>query len=228
MSDPGDLAAAEYVLGTLSPEERASFVRRLAADPHARAEVRAWEARLTPLAEAVPAADPPSGVWDRIAAALAASPVPAPMPAPMPANDNRVAALSRQVRTWRLAAFASAIAAACLAITLGLDLARRPETGGARYVAVVTPAGEAPALIVSLDTATGSVQVRPVAATAPAGRALQLWFVGAEGGPKPMGVIGSEAERMSLPVGTARGGEGSFAVSVEPPGGSPTACRRGP
>lgn len=224
-ADPSDrdLAAAEYVLGTLDLRERADFSATLDGDPAARAAVAAWEKRLDPLALSVPEAEPGPQVWPGIARALIAERA-------APANDNRIAALSRQVGRWRLATVGAGLLAASLALALATGI--RPPGGAApaRYVAVVTSGGEAPALIVSVDTVSGVAQVRPVAAQAPAGKSLELWYVGAGAGaaPKPLGVIGTDAARLALPAGTAQGGEGLFAVSVEPPGGSPTGLPTGP
>ena len=47
-ADPGsdpDLRAAEYVLGTLDPGERAAMVHALATDADAAGRVRAWDRR---------------------------------------------------------------------------------------------------------------------------------------------------------------------------------------
>ncbi|EHP74581.1 Anti-sigma-K factor RskA [Methylorubrum extorquens DSM 13060] len=40
--------------------------------------------------------------------------------------------------------------------------------------------------------------------------------------PKPIGLVEGEATRIRLPPEAGRGGDGVIAVSVEPPGGSPT------
>ncbi|MFD1301984.1 anti-sigma factor, partial [Methylobacterium marchantiae] len=116
---------------------------------------------------------------------------------------------------------------------LALFIALGPRPGGVgdtRYVAVVTSGGEAPAMIVSIDTAAGTARVRPVGAEAPAGHSLELWYVGADKTPKSLGLIGKDAARLPLPAGSedARRGEGVFAVSVEPPNGSATGLPTGP
>lgn len=218
-----DLRAAEYVLGTLDPRERDAFAASLAGDAAARAAVAAWERRLAPLALATPEQAPGPHVWQAIVRALDGS-------RPAPANDNRVAALSRQVGRWRMAALGTGLVAAGLALAMVTGIRPPSDPSSARYVAVVTSGGEAPALIVSIDTASGIAQVRPVAAQAPPGRSLQLWYVGTGAGatPKPLGLLGADAARLPLPTGTAQTGQGLLAVSVEPPGGSPTGLPTGP
>lgn len=211
--DDRDLRAAEYVLGTLPFEEREVLERERGVDPTTEAAVRGWERRLAPLALAAPEEAPPARIWDAIARALSGGSGTA-------ANDNRLHALSRQVRRWRLAASGAGLLAAGLALYIAVAPQRQaPEPG--RFVAVVQSGGALPALIVSVDTASGTAEVRPVSAQAPSGRSLELWYVGADAKPKTLGVIGSDAGRVTLPQ-AARTGEGVFAVSVEPPGGSPT------
>lgn len=217
--DPRDLRAAEYVLGTLPADEREAFARTLADDRAAQDSVRAWERRLGPLSLAVPNVAPPDSVWPAIARALPG----VSGPVADAANDNRMLALTAQVRRWRFATGVAGLVAAGLAaaMVLGPRGVETPQPAGARYVAVVSSGGQLPALIVNVDTATGTAQVRPVKAETPSDRSLQLWYVGSDKTPKPLGLIGTEASRVTLPDG-AKGGEGVFAVSVEPPGGSPT------
>lgn len=216
VGDPRDLRAAEYVLGTLPADEREEFARALGGDADVQASVRAWERRLGPLGLAIPDVTPPDSVWQAIARAV-------PGPSHDVANDNRLQAVTAQLRRWRLATGAAGLVAAGLAaaMVLGPKGIEPPQPSGARYVAVVTSGGALPALIVSVDTAAGTAQVRPVKAETPSDRSLQLWYVGSDKTPKPLGLIGAQTSRVNLPEG-ARGGEGVFAVSVEPPGGSPT------
>ena len=70
------LRAAEYVLGTLSFDERAAFELERVVDPATAHAVAEWEERLGPLALAVPAETPPDHVWPGIAGALARAAAP--------------------------------------------------------------------------------------------------------------------------------------------------------
>ncbi|MCJ2140342.1 anti-sigma factor domain-containing protein [Methylobacterium sp. E-066] len=212
-SDP-DLRAAEYVLGTLDPGERDTMARALATDAAVAGRVRAWERRLSPLLAAIPPVAPPPRVRAALLRALAAG---------SGGSHDPLAHLRRQVRRWRIATAGAGLLAAGLALFVAVG--QRPEPEGGRYLAVVQGGGALPALIVRVDTRTGTAQVRPVGAEAPAGRSLQLWYVGAEG-PKPLGLVGAGASRVSLPQGTAP--DGVLAVSVEPPGGSPSGQPTGP
>ena len=55
--------------------------------------------------------------------------------------------------------------------------------------------GDKPALLVSVDLATRRILVMPVAAEAPAGRSLELWYIGDDKAPKPMGLVEDLAGR---------------------------------
>lgn len=211
--DP-DLRAAEYVLGTLDARERAEVEHEVAADPSLASRVQIWERRLAPLLDAIPPEPPPP----RVRAALLRS-----LPGALLALPDQLAVLRRQVRRWRIMAAGTGLLAAGLALFVAVGL--RPEQAGGRYLAVVQGGGALPALLVRVDTRTGTAQVRPVGAEVPAGRNLELWYVGAEG-PKPLGLVGATPSRVTLPTGASP--DGVIAVSVEPLGGSPSGQPTGP
>jgi anti-sigma-K factor RskA len=64
--DDRDALAAEYVLGTLSAEEREQAEALLAIDHGFAQTVRLWEHRLGELNVMVEAVEPPADVWERI------------------------------------------------------------------------------------------------------------------------------------------------------------------
>ncbi|KQP89031.1 MULTISPECIES: anti-sigma factor [unclassified Methylobacterium] len=222
--DERDLRLAEYVLGTLPPAERAAVDLELAVDPTARAAREAWERRLAPLALAAPEVPPGPEVWPAIARAVAGD---GPGHRAAAANDDRIGALQGAVWRWRLAAGTAAALAAGLALFIAVG-EPRPGDGDGRYIAVVNSGGEAPALLVSIDTRAGTARVRPVGAQAPAGHSLELWYVGAGEPPKTLGLVGSDAKGLILPAKADALAGGTFAVSVEPEGGSPTGLPTGP
>ncbi|MDP4026763.1 anti-sigma factor [Methylobacterium sp. NEAU 140] len=211
-----DLRAAEYVLGTLDAEERAAVVREVAADPMALARLRDWERRFAPLMDAVPVVPPPPGLRDAILRAVRVDPLRA---------QGEIAALRIRLRRWQRVASGAGLLAAGLALFVTVGPLWRAREGGARYLAVVQGGGAVPALIVQVDLAAGTAQVRPISAEAPAGRSLEMWYVGAAG-PKPLGLVGAVPSRISLPPDTRS--DGTIAVSVEPPGGSPSGQPTGP
>ncbi len=238
MNDDPDMVAAEYVLGTLDGAERATFADRLRGDARAREAVDAWERRFGGFADRVEPVMPPSRVWEAVERAVQV-PAVAKMhtfkvidgggrggvPAGLLASRNR----------WRAGALLGGLVAAALVATIANDrmMARSATTAGAAgqtYVAVVNRGGDRPALVVSVDLATRSVHVRPVAAEAPAGKSLELWYVADNKPPRSMGLV-DHSRTMPMPREADVAGPASaatFAVSVEPPGGSRTGGPTGP
>ncbi|TVV73471.1 anti-sigma factor [Sphingomonas solaris] len=224
MTDPHDDMAAtagEYVLGTLDPTGRAAFAARLLADPAARAAVAAWEERLAPLLADAPGVTPPAGLWNGIEARIGAA-------GDTASNDNRVSPV------WRGAAIAASLVA-----VLGGTLAMRPQpvaappvlARGASYVAAVTAKGAEPALLVTIDRATGHAVVRAIGLTAPARKSLELWYIGPGRDPRSLGLVsGDMRAEMPLAPMLAKGdrlGAALFAITAEPAGGAPAGAPTG-
>jgi anti-sigma-K factor RskA len=75
--------AAEYVIGSLDPDERARANAQLEIDEGFRALVRAWERRLGELHLMVEPVEPDGRIWDRISGRLGIrTPVPPPFVPP--------------------------------------------------------------------------------------------------------------------------------------------------
>jgi len=227
MSEGPDLSelealAAEHALGVLSGRERAEAEARLARDPDFARLVDVWRVRLAPLADALPPVAPSPAVWSAIARAL-------------PANDN--IAVRRRLRFWRGATLGSlGLAAASLAFAV--LLANRPPV-------VLQGPPPAPILNASLMSQpggqSGGAQPMFVAAYDPVRQALmvtslvkpggdpthvhELWIIPADGKPHPIGMIEPGRSR-AMPMPKAMvpmfAPGAAIAVSVEPPGGSPT------
>ena len=70
ISPDDDFAAAEYALGTLDASERATLAARRLREPDLDEAIRAWEARLAPLAEAAPEIEPPRDLLPAIEARI--------------------------------------------------------------------------------------------------------------------------------------------------------------
>lgn len=233
---PREGEAAEYVLGTLPAEEHAAFRREMDSDADLRALVLAWQARLSPLAEAVHPVAPSDAVWRSILAALPRAAETEPSAA-NPSTGGEVvtwpgsaelARLRRSRSIWRGGAVAFAALAAALAAYITVA---RPEGqfSGQDLVAVVNRSGDLPALLVRVDRKAGLVQVRTLAAEAPGDRSLELWSVAGSAPPRSLGLVGSGLTRAPLPTGDRTALEGTvIAVSVEPAGGSKTGGPTGP
>ncbi len=224
-------AAGEYVLGTLSGPERAAFARELESEPELREAVAFWQSRLAPLVDAIPAETPPERVWAAIAAVMGRAPA-AGGGAPA-ANDN-VVELQRRVRFWRGASLAAGALAAALGFVAWFGSLQPDVTplAAGRFVAVVDTEGREPAMIVTVDTGTGTVSVRTLTAEVPADKSLELWYIDEKTEARSLGVVDEEnaARVLNQPIPELRqGNPGSLiAITLEPKGGSPTGVATGP
>ena len=90
----------------------------------------------------------------------------------------------------------------------------------------------APAFLLTVDPQSRTLVVRRVSATPEAGRSYELWLISSKfPTPKSLGVVGNDefTERPipgSFDVATLR--TASYAVSLEPSGGSPSGVPTGP
>jgi len=171
------------------------------------------------------------------------------------AENSTVIRLATQLRRWRnIATFTTAIAAALVAmIAVGIyqpdllpeGIRPKPRTQvvevktpptpappAAQYVALLQKDGESPAFILTVDGATRNFTVRKVGAQPEPGRSYELWIVSDKlQRPRSLGVIGGN-DFTARPVLSAYAPEvvnqATYAVTVEPEGGSPTGVATGP
>jgi len=246
--------AAEYVLGTLDPAERAEAQALIASDPAFAALVRDWEGRLGELHALADSVDPPAAVWDAIKAKLPETEQTAPFrlpeipppPPPPPRLPPNVIALSNRMVRWRMVAAATGTMAAVFALfiitstvaptVLPDSLRPRPRvivqvTEGVappppRFVAVLQRDSTSPAFILTVDIADRSLTVRRVAAEREPGKSYELWLVSNKfPAPRSLGVVGGGEFTQTgnlTPYDPATISDATFAVSLEPEGGSPT------
>jgi anti-sigma-K factor RskA len=213
VSPDDDLAAAEFALGTLDPGERATMAARRLREPELDAAIRAWEARLAPLAEAAPPIEPPRDYFAAIEARLRSAP-----------PESAVVALQRRLSRWRAAAIAAGSLAAALAIGVVTREATR-ETAPREFVAVLQKSADSPAFVASINLDTGELTVRPVAAPPQSGKSYELWIIDAKlGAPRSLGVLDAGAitrnpKRAAFDRAVVE--DATYAVTVEPLGGSP-------
>ena len=226
MNEELDISAAEYVLGTLPADERVAFAARLSAEPELRAAVAKWQTRLAPLDAGVTGEQPSPAAWRAIERAAFGE---APQSLATAAGLN-VVQLKRRVTFWRSATIAAGALAAALAGVVVVDrLPLPPERVGGRYVAVIDAGGHEPALIAEVDTNTGIIRVRSVAAEIPAGKSLELWHVVEGDAPRSLGILNASLDAQTIEDAPSAGPvSGMIAVSVEPEGGSPSGAPTGP
>ena len=216
---PGDLPeaeilAAEYALGVLGGAERAAAALRVAQDQAFARMVDAWQERLAPWAGEVEETAPPPQVWDRIAAAL-------------PAQAQPRAGLWHSLAFWRGLSLASgALAAACVAALVYFGTLTQP----APLLATIDGGGHSH-FVATIDAGRGTVAVVPAAFAADATRVPELWLIPADGRPRPLGLLRADRTvTIAIPPALAPHAtrDAVLAVSLEPPGGSPTGQPTGP
>jgi anti-sigma-K factor RskA len=201
----------------------------------------------------LPEAPPPAPPAPSIAPEADDNQVAVAAPPPPVTESANVVQLNSRIRRWRnVASVASAIAAA-LVVMVGLQVYRpdalpdsirpKPRTqvvevktppppASAQYVAVLQSGGGAPAFILTVDAATKNFTVRKVGAQPEAGKSYELWIVSDRlQRPRSLGVIGG-GDFTARPVLSGYDSEivnqATFAVSIEPEGGSTTGAPTGP
>ncbi len=164
-------------------------------------------------------------------------------------RSANVVQLARRVSRWRRLTVVMGAIAALLALYIGLAQfapglvplgprtqvvaqAPGPAQLGARLVAVLQQEPTAPAFLLTVDPQSRTLVVRRVSATPEAGRSYELWLISSQfPAPKSLGVVGNdEFTQRPIPgnfdVATLRAA--SYAVSLEPSGGSPSGVPTGP
>ena len=196
-----------------------------------------------PAQEAPPAETPPI---------LHAPPPVAPEPVRVERSAD-VIYLARRVRRWQRVTYALGAIAALLAIYVaawqtvpnliparlrpaGSLMEARSDGNGRlaqdRLVAVLQQGPTAPAFLLTLDTRQRTLVVRRVSAKPEAGKSYELWLISSSfPAPRSLGVVGGDeyTERPipgNFDVDTLRAA--SYAVSLEPSGGSPSGAPTGP
>ncbi len=227
-----DMLAAEYVLGTLDAEERADVDARRTAIPALDRAIADWERRLTPLADTIGPVEPSADLLPQIEARIAARAIsPASSNGTSRPGSADVIALERRVGRWRSATIGATALAASLVLAIGVREVYRP-TLPKTFVAVMQKDDASPSFLVTVDLETKLLTVRPVAAERPAGKSYQLWMAhDSFQGPRSLGLVAdSDLTPRATLAGFDRGviEKATFAVSLEPEGGSPIGKPTGP
>ena len=239
--DNADLAA-EYALGVLDGAARRTVERRATRDSDFAREIEDWQAWLVPLANEVPAEEPPQAVWARISADLdrmtrrlgtQASARPAETVA-----GGRVRTDRRVSAVWQwLGIGGMGLAVASLAALLVLGPGNGPLIGGPgsldagpTLTATLASTTGTPLFTVVVDRATSTATLIPVSLGPTDGRVPELWLLPPAGAaPKSLGLLDpNKPLRLVLKEQGLSAGNMALAVSLEPQGGSPTGAPTGP
>ena len=215
-----DALAAQYAAGILRGAARRRFESLLSGHPALQLAVTEWQARLMPLTGVLPPAPPPARVWQSIEKAL------------WTAAPADVVPWWRRLALWRGVSALAGVAAVALAVLLA-----NPPPAQAPIVVVLQSTAEgqpAQSTFVASVSADGRALVtKPLMPVAlGADHALELWSVPPEGTPRSLGLIAADGLTVlaadKLPPTLLKGGTAALAVSLEPPGGSPSGQPTGP
>lgn len=231
-----DMLAAEYVLGTLRGGARRRFQRYADHDTVIRQAVEEWQRRISPLAELAEPRMPPAAVWDTIERRLgltsAREAARARTVVEKPARPSRSIFDNLAFwRGWAIGVTGFAAVAAVVAVRSLLPSAVTPSTAptvaqqpeaAVSHVAVLNDKDAHPVMLVAWDEARSTMTLHPLGKVdLPAGRAMELWGIPANGHPVSLGMLPDSASGKVTAGQQKPESYAALAVSIEAPGGSP-------
>jgi anti-sigma-K factor RskA len=194
---PGQYSAAEYVLGTMSGEERLQFEQRLASDYGLQAEVTAWEERLSPMLDLVDPVDPPPEVWQQI--------------------QRRIDPQEQKSGIWNNLIFWRnlGMVAATMVLALGLTIFGIKTDPAMDMVMMVTNEQAQVEWVVGTPGRSDMLHVKAMdPPDLPKGQVCQLWMEMQDGTFKPVGVMPhSGMSKMKVPAQLKS--KSNFKITIE-------------
>ena len=237
-----DRLAASFALGTLRGGARRRFEALAREHTPVRVAALSWQARLASLSELQAISEPDPAVWTRIDNLVRSEKEARAMQLarePDARQTTRIAAgptgWLRSLGLWRSATAAGALATVVVVVT-GLNLreqmgneinqlqAKLQAAPQIEYVAVLSDDKQAASMLVTFDAKSKKLMLQRLGGFQETGdRSLQLWALPPSGGPKSLGVLGSEPLlRLTAAEGDVREVP-TLAISLEPKGGVPSA-----
>lgn len=218
LPENGDaLLAAEYVLGVQSAEIRLELSKRMDTDPEFARLVAEWEYQLSDLNASYEPLSPPFAVKQSIDAALFSD------------SNNVSSGFWNSLKLWRgIAIGALAMSAA---IILPLVFRESPENDMQPLVAALQSDTGEIRFLALYEIGSESIRLSKIKSEKATDRDYELWLIEADGTPQSMGVIADRNKQfVSLTaefIAKINSGD-TFAISIEPLGGSPTGKVTGP
>lgn len=216
--------AAEYVIGTLPTGERESVNTRRLHDHALDMAISRWEQKLSPLLESVIPVPPPEGLFGKIQSEVSGS------LAVISIAEHR-AKLAARMRPWRLATGAMTALAASLAGFLIWSGPVAPDMNP-KYVAVIQEKSHSPAFLMTVDMKSHMCAIKTVISPPNPDKSYELWMVHESWKqPRSLGLVAKndmEMMPMAPDIDPDLYMNATFAVSLEPAGGSPTGIPTGP
>lgn len=225
--------AASYALGTLRGGARRRFEALARTHASVRAAALIWQGRLASVAELQPQEAPSPVVWKRIENLVQADKQARAMQAARQAPQANAGGWWASLGLWRGASVAGAMAAVA-AVVVGVNLntqlngqvrelsAKLAATPEIQYVAVLADDKAAASMLVTFDPKNNRLVLKRVGGfQESADKSLELWALPQAGGPKSLGVLGSE-KVIRLTASDADVREvPALAITLEPKGGVP-------
>jgi len=214
------LLAAEYVIGVLSARERAAVERRMRSDKAFAALVESWELHFSPLADAYEEVPPPPEVKQALDRRLFGAGKPLGL----------TSGLWESLAFWRGMAAAAVIG---LIVAVGVPWLLPPEqpAPGPQLVTYLDGQGNVVRFVAVYDPARERIGLYRIAGESAEGQDYELWVIEGDEPPASLGVI-PEGDTLALRPDSALRSkiseEATFAISLEPEGGSPTGAPTGP
>ena len=238
--------AASYALGTLRGGARRRFETLARNHATVRAAALVWQGRLSSLAELEPEIAPSPVVWKRIENLISAEKQAGQMKA---ARAQAAAAAPAPTSWWSNLGLwrgvsAVGMTAALVAIVAGANLsAVNTRLGGQvaslggqvkdltgklaaapeiQYVAVLADDKSAASMLVTFDPKSQKLTLKRVGSfQEDPDKSLELWALPATGGPKSLGVMGSDAVARLTAASSDVREVPTLAITLEPKGGVP-------
>jgi anti-sigma-K factor RskA len=176
--------------------------------------------RLSPLSGPIAEREAPADLWAKTAGRIEAQ-----------SSGTNIVGIEQRLRRWRAATFAASAIAAALLLVVGARefSAPRPDK---TLVAVLQKDAQSPAFLVSVDLERRQMTIRAVAAKPEPGKSYELWLVHDElKTPRSLGLVGAQPVTVGPTLAAYAPNvieDATLAVSLEPPGGSPTGAPTGP
>ena len=221
-----DLLAAEYALGVLEGDALSEASARVTSDPAFAAAVEAWSLRLIPLTEALAEIAPPADLKARIEAGL--------FGAAVADQTKESGGIWASLSFWR-GATAALAATTLIVVALALAGSEPAPAPSAPYFAALQADATAPSVLIRFDPDTNRLSIAgPLGADAAEPAQPELWVIPPGGAPRSLGLIASIDGELTpgldvdpqTAAAISRGA--TLAISLEPPGGSPTGAPTGP
>ncbi|MGI9276757.1 MAG: anti-sigma factor [Endozoicomonas sp.] len=212
LSNPDDRnqAAANYVLGLLSPQENVEFEALLAVSHETQKEVEDWRSHLDSLNDSLPPIVPPRRIWKNIEKAV-----------------RPPESIWSSLRLWQGTAFAS-IAALFMLVLVNVQ---QPDTQAMDYVYIVDNQQQNPGWIVNASLNNNKLYMETVQPDAfPEGKVCELWLAVEGLEPISLGFLPKSGIRgIAIPEGwKEKLAKAKLIVSLEDMAGAPSGWQMGP